>query len=120
MSSPNLMVVSHLLETQQAFASVLAPYGIAPIVASNVKEAQVILAGHPLSLIFCSDELPGDGIDVMIRQTSQPSCKVPLVVVSRCDDWVRFLDFLQAGAFDYVLFPPKGEEIERVLKSALT
>ena len=119
MTSPNIVVVSDSLETQQAFASVLGQWGLAPILASTACEAEAILNRHPVSLIFCSDELPGDGIDGLIRQTWRPQNKVPVVVVSRLDDCQRYLNFLQAGALDYVLYPPCGNEIERIVKNAL-
>ena len=120
MAFPNVMLVSPILETQQAFASVLGQRGIAPILASTVREAQTILSRHSISLIFCSDELPGGGVNAFIRQTSEPPAKVPVVVVSRFDDWERYLNFLQIGAFDYVLYPPSGSEIERVMWNALS
>ena len=120
MVSPNVMVVSPIPETQQAFASFLGGCGIAPILASTVREAQAILSRHPISIIFCSDELPGGGVDAFIRQTSVPPGQVPVVVVSRLDDWGRYLKFLQIGAFDYVLYPSSGNEIERVLRNALS
>jgi len=119
MASPNVMLVSPALETQQALASALGQRGIAPILAESVGEAQTILSRHPISLIFCSDELPGGGIDAFIRQTSEPPAGVPVVVVSRFDDWNRYLNFLQIGAFDYVLYPPSGSEIERVVQNAM-
>jgi DNA-binding response OmpR family regulator len=120
MVSPNVMVVSPIPETQQAFASFLGGCGIAPILASTVREAQAILSRHPISIIFCSDELPGGGVDAFIRQTSVPPGQVPVVVVSRLDDWGRYLKFLQIGAFDYVLYPSSGNEIERVVRNALS
>ena len=49
MASPNLMVVSHLLETQQAFASILGSRGIAPILASTAEEGTND-SGPPLHL----------------------------------------------------------------------
>jgi DNA-binding NtrC family response regulator len=119
MVSRNVMVVSHILEVQQVFASFLGRCGIAPILASTVREAQTILSSHSISLIFCSDELPGGGIDAFIRQTSRPPGSVPVVVVSRFEDWRRYLSFLQVGAFDYVLYPPSGVMIGQIVKSAL-
>ena len=50
----------------------------------------------------------------------EPPARVPVVVVSRFDDWQRYLNFLQTGAFDYVLYPPSGSEIERVVQNALS
>ena len=119
MASPNVMVISHILEAHQVFASILGQCGIAPILASTIKEAETILSCHAIALIFCFDELPGDGIDGLIRQTWRPQNKVPVVVVSRLDDWHRYLNFLQAGVFDYILYPPSGIHIERIVKSAL-
>jgi len=77
MASPDIVVVSHNLEAQQAFARVLGQCGLAPILASTASEAEAIVNRHPVSLIFCSDELPRNGIDGLIRQTSRPQNKVP-------------------------------------------
>jgi DNA-binding NtrC family response regulator len=118
MTVPMIVVVTHLTEVQQAFASALGPCGLAPILASTVQEALSILGNHPISLVFCSDELPGDGPDVLIRQsllrTRNP---VPIVVVSRIHDWERHLEFLQDGAFDHVLYPLIPDEIERLVRT---
>jgi DNA-binding response OmpR family regulator len=44
---------------------------------------------------------------------------VPVVVVSRRDDWEDFVSFLRRGAFDYVLYPLSEVVIARVVKNAL-
>jgi DNA-binding NtrC family response regulator len=120
MTSFDIMVVSPNLEVQQAFAGVLALWGLAPIVASSVGEAEEIVNQHPISLIFYSDEFPEDsGMDGFIRRACRPSTKVPVVVVSRLDDWEHFVGFLRRGAFDYVLYPLSEVEIARVVKNAL-
>ena len=120
MTSFDIMVVSPNLEVQQAFAGVLALWGLAPIVASSVREAEETVNQHPVSLVFYSDEFPeGTGMDGFIRRASRPSNKVPVVVVSRLDDWEHFVGFLRRGAFDYVLYPLSEVEIARVVKNAL-
>jgi DNA-binding NtrC family response regulator len=120
MTSFNIMVVSPNLEVQQAFAGVLGLWGLAPIVASSVREAEEIVNRHSVSLVFWSDEFPEDtGMDGFIRRASRPSNKVPVVVVSRLDDWEHFVSFLRRGAFDYVLYPLSEVEIARVVKNAL-
>ena len=119
MASPMAMVVSHDLELQQAFASVLGQHGLAPILASTVQEAIAILSRQSISLIFCSDELPGCRIDGFVQRASQPPSEVPVVVVSRFDEWEHYLKALRAGAFDYLVYPLVRTEIERVVQSAL-
>lgn len=121
MTSLNMMVVSPNLEVQQAFAGVLGLWGLAPIVASSVREAEEILNLHPISLVFYSDEFREDtGVDGFIRRASRPSNRGPVVVVSRLDDWERFVSFLQRGALDYVLYPLSEVEIGRVVKNVLS
>jgi DNA-binding NtrC family response regulator len=120
MTSFDIVLVSPDLEVQQAFAGVLGLWGLAPIVASSVREAEEIVDRQPVSLVFYSDEFPEDtGMDGFIRRASRPSTKVPVVVVSRLDDWEHWVSFLRRGAFDYVLYPLSEVEIARVVKNAL-
>ena len=105
MTAPTILVVSDELEIQQGFASALGFCGLAPVLASTVEEAISILNRHPISLVFCSDELAGEEFEDLIRQPWRRSDKIPVVVVSGLDDWRRYLAFLHQGAFDYVLLP---------------
>ena len=120
MTAPNVMIISQALDVQQAFACVLAKSGIVPIVVSTGSEAEEILKSHILSLIFCSDDLPGDEVEEIVRQKSLRQNRVPTVVVSRSDDWARFVWFLHKGALDYVLYPLNEVEIERVVNNAIS
>jgi DNA-binding NtrC family response regulator len=119
MTTPMIVVVSDELEIQQGFASTLGSCGLAPVLASTISEAISILNQYPISLVFCSDETSDNGFEALIRQSWRSSVKVPVVVFSRLDDWRRYLNFLHMGAFDYVLFPPIQEEIERVVRNTL-
>ncbi|MBZ5503687.1 MAG: hypothetical protein LAN59_15875 [Acidobacteriia bacterium] len=96
MAAIEVMVVAHDPEAQQAFARALGPRGLAPILASTVKEAEAIVSRQFISLVFCFDEVP--------------------VVVSRRDDWERRRNALRAGAFGYILYPLAPEEIDRALE----
>lgn len=119
MTAPVILVVSDELEIQQGFAATLGFCGLAPVLASTVQEAISILNRHPISLVFCSDQMPGDEFEDLIRQSWCRSEKIPVVVFSGLDDWRRYLDFLHLGAFDYVLLPLSQGEIERVVRNTL-
>jgi len=119
MTAPTIVVVSDKLEIQQSFASNLGFCGLAPVLASTPQEAITILNEHPISLVFCSDEMRGGEVEDLIRQPWHPSDKVPVVVFSRLDDWRRYLNFLHLGAFDYILLPLSQGEIERVVRNTL-
>jgi len=111
-----VVVVGHDLEAQQAFASVLAPSGVAPILATSAREAEMIVNRHFISLLFFLDEALGGGT-IDSQWCAQPAVRqVPLVVVSRFDDWKHRLAALRSGASDYVRYPLVRDEIERVLE----
>jgi DNA-binding response OmpR family regulator len=117
--APNILVVSDNREVQKAFADLLEKNGMVPLVASTVSQAEALLDHVPVSMVFCSDELPNPGVDVFVRRAADTSKRPPVVVVSRLDDWERYLKFLQRGAFDYVLYPFNRVDVERVVKNAL-
>ena len=116
----NILVVASDLETQQGVAVALGRCGWAPILACSVDEAIGIVNRFPVSLAFCSDELQQAAVDKFIKHASQPLNKIPVVVVSRLDDWKRYVEYLGAGAFAYVLHSPNGEEIERLARAVLS
>jgi DNA-binding NtrC family response regulator len=119
MTAPMIVVVSNELEIQQSFASNLGFCGLAPVLASTPQEAITILNQHPVSLVFCPDDIPGDEFEDLIRQPWHPANKIPVVVFSRLDDWRRYLNFLHRGAFDYILLPLSQGEIERLVRNTL-
>jgi DNA-binding NtrC family response regulator len=118
MASALVMLVMEDLQTQQALASALTPRGFASVLASSAQEAVEILKNHRISLVFCSDELPDGEIHAFIRQRQRHEDRVPVVVVSRLDDWERYLDYLSCGAFDYLLYPFAFGEVDRIVSNA--
>jgi DNA-binding response OmpR family regulator len=112
----NLMVVAQNLEAQQAFASVLGASGLAPILATTVKEAETIVNSHFISPVFYFDEAPLGALGDRFWCAQPALSHVPVVVVSRSDDWERRRNALRAGALDYVLFPLVPEVVERALE----
>ena len=120
MAPATVMVVSGRLDVQQAFAGVLAKSGLVPIVAATGSEAETILRCHSIAMIFCSDEMPPSEVEGVIRQNSPEPNRVPTVVVSRLDNWDRYVRFVRSGALDYVLFPLNEVEIEQLVNDVLS
>ena len=42
-----------------------------------------------------------------------------MIITSRTGEWGEFLRALRQGAFDYLVLPPRREEVSRVLELAL-
>jgi DNA-binding response OmpR family regulator len=119
MCFPNILIVSHNRNVHRAFADALGKCGLNVAVADTAEKAEAILKRDPIALVFCSDEIPHADIGVLIRQEWRQAERPPVIVFSRLDDSERYLKFLRAGAFDYVLYPPAGREFERILRLGL-
>lgn len=115
---PNVAVVSSDARVQKILAAHLARAGMTPVVASTMAESEAILDSASVLAVVCYDESPGCHADDLIRRAARRPGGVPVIVVSRHDDWEHCLRALHAGAFDYVAYPPPRGEIERVVRNA--
>lgn len=89
--------------------------GETPAYCASCEEARRLLAQGGFRVVFCHDEL-GDGRYVEVIRSAKPA---PVIVLSRSAEWPRYLDALDAGAFDYIAYPLHGAEVDRVLLLAL-
>ena len=118
-SSCSVLVVSADLHVQGTFSDVLSDSGLPLTVARTAAEAQEILTHLPVCVVFCSDELLNGGFDQLLLPTLRASKRIPLIVISRLNDWERCREFMQRGALDYVLYPFGKVEVERIVSNAM-
>lgn len=118
MIPPNVAIVSSDLRVLKILAGHLTGAGMTPVAASTLAESEAILDSASVSAVVCYDESSGCRADELIRQAARRPSGVPVIVVSRHDDWEHCLQALHAGAFDYVAYPPRRGEIERVVRNA--
>jgi DNA-binding NtrC family response regulator len=78
-------------------------------------EARRLLRCHNYSVVLCSDSLT-DGTYADVISVAKP---VPVVVYSRLADWGGYFEALNAGAFDYIAYPPSAFDMGRTITSAL-
>jgi len=45
----------------------------------------------------------------------EAAAPTPVIVLSRFAEWGPYLTALKAGAFDYLVCPPDGAEVDRIL-----
>jgi DNA-binding NtrC family response regulator len=80
----------------------------------------VLIAHQQFRVVLCEDLLPDGDFRAVIGETTRNEGKLPVIVVSRRDDWDSYLAAMSAGAFDYVALPPAPGEVERILYTALS
>ena len=117
MSYPSVLVISQASEVKRAVIAALRDCGLPTVIASTTEEARAIIVRDPISLVLCSDELPGVAIEDFIRQITLPPLRIPVVVVLRVGEWDRCLHFLDAGALDCLAYPLNIWEMKRIAQN---
>jgi DNA-binding NtrC family response regulator len=114
-----VLVVSSTPEQRENLARTIAGCGFRTVCCATLSEALSLLRRQHFAMAFCEDELPDGNFRSLIRAAGPTG--VPVVVVSRHDEWETFLGAMKAGAFDYVAMPPLlPGEVGRLLWSALS
>jgi DNA-binding NtrC family response regulator len=112
-----VLLVSSDLDNGRKLGSVLAECGLYPVLASTLEEAQSLLAKPDVLLVFCDAELADGTFRELLRPTE--AAKIPVVVVSRVHETLRYLEGMGLGAFDFIAPPYRRSEVEHIVASAL-
>lgn len=113
-----VLIVSHEKRHRDILADSASNHGLRPVCCQTLAAARAFLDRERFAVIFCADELP-DGHFAQLFEHEGSHKNVPIIVVSRRDDWNSYLDAMSSGAFDYVILPPNDGEIDRSLWIAL-
>ena len=116
--SKPVLIISHEKSQRDILADSASNHGLRPVCCHTIAAAQAFLDRERFAVVFCADELP-DGHFAQLFGHERDYKNLPVIVVSRRDDWNAYLDAMSAGAFDYVIFPPNSGEIDRSLWIAL-
>jgi phosphoserine phosphatase RsbU/P len=113
------LIISPDRAHRDLLAASCSKYGLRPICCETLGAASALLTHQGVGVVFCEDNLPDGRYAQLIHNRYGHNQKLPVIVVSRRDDWDSYLAAMRLGAFDYVVLPPNTGEIERALSSAL-
>jgi DNA-binding NtrC family response regulator len=113
------LVVSSDDEVRRKLAEVLRQCALAPVLASNVAESGIALAGHEMLIVVCNDRLDDGKYEDIVKLVVRSEIQVPVVVVSRTGDWPEYLTAMCGGAFDYLAYPPIPGDLQQTIQNAL-
>lgn len=114
------LVISSSEENRAALLAVLSSEGLAPMLCSSMAEACALIEHGEVSIVFCDDCLPGRCLEKVVAKAAEKRNPIPVIAVSRTGEWHEYLEALRIGAFDYLSLPPRRDELDRVLASALS
>lgn len=113
----SILIVSAEPVYQQELAAELKSLGARAVFCESVGQAKDLLKRGRFDLAFCA--APECTFRISARESDFGERQIPIVMVSRKDDWASYLNAMSAGAFDYIVTPLQAGEVGRVLKAAL-
>jgi DNA-binding NtrC family response regulator len=116
--STSVLIVTEESGHGERLASAVRGCKLSPMVCGTLDQAQEILAHQHFAAVLCEETPSAGDFSSVIAQLERLARKAPVIAVSRRDDWKSYMIALDAGAADYVAFPPYKGEVERSLRKA--
>jgi DNA-binding NtrC family response regulator len=115
-----ILIISGEKDHREKLADRVFNCGLRPVCCDTIADAKTLVARQPFGAVLSEDSLADGDYRAVIRELHHYAKNVPVVIVSRRDDWDSYLEAVGVGAFDYVAFPPNPGELERVIWTALS
>ena len=103
---------------REALIQVLAMCGLEPISCSTLGEVRAILASEADDVVFCDRAFADGCFDDFPRAISSGKLRTPVIVCSRLYDPAVYLDVMNRGAFDFIVYPYRTDEVRWILDTA--
>ncbi len=114
---PQILLVSSDPAGRGMLAEAVSHFGVGTVSASSVSEALAILSREAIRLVLCDAQSPGGSVrDILVA--GRAARGIPVVVASRLDSWDEYLKAMRCGAFDYIVYPFRREEVRWTLERA--
>lgn len=117
--TPSVLVVFPSDEHRILLLQAIVQAGMIPLLCESSDEAREVIKDENIQIVVCEDLLPESALDAILKQIHSRERPIPVIVTSRTGEWEEFLRVLRQGAFDYLVLPPRQDEVRRVLKLAL-
>jgi len=116
--SRGVLIVSGEASHGEKLAAAVRNCQLSPTLCGTLDQAQRILARKRFAAILCEESLNAGNFSSTLARMERFADRTPVIAVSRRDDWASCMVALNAGAADYVAFPPYAGEVERSLCKA--
>jgi DNA-binding NtrC family response regulator len=105
-------------ENREALIQVLEVCGLEPICCSTIGEVRTLLASEATDVLFCDTAFAHDSFDDLPRAINSGEVIAPVIVCSRLYDPADYLEVMYRGAFDFIVFPYRTDEVRWILDTA--
>jgi DNA-binding NtrC family response regulator len=121
-SWPTILLATNDLEIRDHMASLLQHYLINTVWVSGLEETKRALSTQTVAACFCGFWLVDGTYRDVVRHLKRQPVELPVIIVCAptCPDEYRdYLAVLNIRAFDFICYPYRKTDLERILQSAI-
>jgi DNA-binding NtrC family response regulator len=104
---------------RESLVQVLAACGIEPIFCSTAAEVRAVLESEAPDVLFCDTAFASGSFDDLPRALGSGRLRTPMIVCSPVYDPAIYLDVMNRGAFDFIAYPYRTDDVKWILGTAL-
>ena len=106
-------------ENREALIQVLDVCGLKQVFCSTIGEVRALLASEATDVLFCATVFADSIFDDLPRAASSGESRARVIVCSRLYDPAVYLDVMNRGAFDFIVYPYRTDDVKWVVGTAL-
>lgn len=121
--APTILVASSNSLVSDSLVRLLEPYPINTVWVKGLADAKVWFATDRIAACLCGFWLEDGSCREFVKQTKRESSEIPVIIVSSpaCENEYReYLEAMNTGALDFLCYPYRRLELERMLRLAIT
>ena len=105
-------------ESREALIQVLDACGLKQVFCSTVGEIGALLASEATDVLFCDTAFVDRILNDLPRAASSGESRTRVIVCSRFYDPAVYLDVMNRGAFDFIAYPYRTDDVKWVVGTA--
>jgi DNA-binding NtrC family response regulator len=100
--------------------SVLSEFGLQPILSETLDHAKGLITQEETVMAFVQPRFSDGNFHAILRAANGPRSRVPVILCSDFYDKELYIEAMSLGAFDYLSFPYRREDVAWVVNNALS
>ena len=105
-------------QNRESLVQALAACGLELIFCSTPAEARAILESEELDVLFCDAAFADGSFEDLPHARGSGKLRIPVIVCSPLYDPAVYLDVMNRGAFDFIVYPYRSEDVKWILATA--
>lgn len=107
-------------EISQILLSVLSQFELKPVLSETLDNVKVLFAQGETAVAFVQPKFNDGNFQEVLRAANGPRARVPVIVCSEFYDKELYIEAMSLGAFDYLAFPYRREDVAWVVNNAVS